>query len=80
MFVTHICDVIQRNVRVLRGSKSRFPRYNKASFSWCILDVVAGRPSLRKQPTSCNATYDFPREMTSEEQVQKFHTDDVSRP
>ena len=35
---------------------------------------------LRKQPTFCDATTGFPREMTSEKKVPKFHTDDVSLP
>ena len=36
--------------------------------------------SLRKQPTFFNATSVFPFEMTSEERVQKFHTNDLSLP
>ena len=46
---------------------------------------VMSRPTktadiLRKQPTFCDATTGFPREMTSEKKVPKFHTDDVSLP
>ena len=36
--------------------------------------------SLRKQPTFCNSTSVFPFEMTSEERVQKCHTNDMSLP
>ena len=36
--------------------------------------------SLRKQPTFCDTTFVFPFEMTSEEWVQKFHTNDMSLP
>ena len=35
---------------------------------------------LRKQPTFCDATTGFHREMTSEKRAQKFHADDVPLP
>ena len=36
--------------------------------------------SLRKWPTFCNGTTGFPHNMMSEEQAQKFHTNDLSLP
>ena len=41
---------------------------------------VKNLPILRKRTTFCAATNGFPREMTSEKQVQKFHTDYASLP
>ena len=32
------------------------------------------------QPTYCDATHSFPREMESDDRAEKFHTDDVLLP